>query len=437
MSNIYALEPHTNGKVILHTTSGDIEIELWGKEAPRATRNFIQLCLEGYYDNTIFHRIIPDFLVQGGDPTGTGQDGFPNEFHSRLRFNRRGLVGVANSGQDDNGSQFFITLDRADELTRRHTLFGRVAGETLFNVMKMTELELDANERPRYPPKIKRTEVVVNPFDDILPRITEHERLHAIELEKKRAQEEAKKKKKPQKKQLNLLSFGEEAAELEPPVEKAKKMKSAYDFMENAAEPSAEFMEELKKPVKQSAKLEEMKEKAKAKEEERKKAREEQAKRQKELEEERRRKQKEQAPPETRQDAIEKMKQDIRDLSKPVVLEPVKKKEKKKSLVELEREKYGAQKRKKAKKIDDSDVFNSLMSFQKKLSIAQEEEEVAKKEQPPCKIHDIPGCESCRDTTLDVEEEMDDSGWISHKLVFERDLKGKDLMKRKDALDDY
>lgn len=57
----------------MHTTSGDIEIELWGKEAPRATRNFIQLCLEGYYDNTIFHRIIPDFLVQGGDPTGTGQ----------------------------------------------------------------------------------------------------------------------------------------------------------------------------------------------------------------------------------------------------------------------------------------------------------------------------------------------------------------------------
>ncbi|CAO3698587.1 unnamed protein product [Rhizopus stolonifer] len=87
MSNIYALEPHTNGKVILHTTSGDIEIELWGKEAPRATRNFIQLCLEGYYDNTIFHRIIPDFLVQGGDPTGTGQGGefvyemdFPTNF---------------------------------------------------------------------------------------------------------------------------------------------------------------------------------------------------------------------------------------------------------------------------------------------------------------------------------------------------------------------
>ncbi|CAO3653107.1 unnamed protein product [Cunninghamella echinulata] len=75
MSNIYALEPHTNAKVILHTTKGDIEIELWGKEAPKATRNFIQLCME-------------DFIVQGGDPTGTGHGGelfdgeFPDEFHS-------------------------------------------------------------------------------------------------------------------------------------------------------------------------------------------------------------------------------------------------------------------------------------------------------------------------------------------------------------------
>lgn len=130
------------------------------------------------------------------------EDGFPDEFHSRLRFNRRGLVGVANTGQNDNGSQFFITLDRADELTKKHTLFGRVAGDTLFNVMKMTELELDQNDRPLYPPRIKRTEVVINPFDDIVPRISERERKLAKELERKRAAEaaeQAKKKKKPQK----------------------------------------------------------------------------------------------------------------------------------------------------------------------------------------------------------------------------------------------
>ena len=71
MSNVYMQEPPTNGKVILHTTHGDIEIELWTKEIPKACRNFIQLCLESYYDNTIFHRIIRNFIVQTGDPTGT------------------------------------------------------------------------------------------------------------------------------------------------------------------------------------------------------------------------------------------------------------------------------------------------------------------------------------------------------------------------------
>lgn len=129
------------------------------------------------------------------------EDGFPDEFHSRLRFNRRGLVGLANTGQDDNGSQFFITLDRADELTKKHTLFGRVAGDTLFNVMKMTELELDENERPLYPPRIKSAEVVLNPFDDIIPRITAEEKRKAKQLEKKKLEEaEAKKKKKGGKK---------------------------------------------------------------------------------------------------------------------------------------------------------------------------------------------------------------------------------------------
>lgn len=129
------------------------------------------------------------------------QDGFPDEFHSRLRFNRRGLVGLANTGQDDNGSQFFITLDRADELTKKHTMFGRVAGDTLFNVMKMTELEVDENERPLYPPRIKSTEVVLNPFDDIIPRITAHEKKVAKMMEQKKIEaEQAKKRNKGQKK---------------------------------------------------------------------------------------------------------------------------------------------------------------------------------------------------------------------------------------------
>lgn len=73
MSSVYVSEPPTKGKVIVTTTYGPLDIELWPKEAPKSVRNFVQLCLEGYYDNTIFHRIIKSFLVQGGDPTGTGK----------------------------------------------------------------------------------------------------------------------------------------------------------------------------------------------------------------------------------------------------------------------------------------------------------------------------------------------------------------------------
>lgn len=101
MSNIYVQEPPTSGKVVLNTSHGEIEIELWTKEAPKASKNFIQLCLEGYYDNTIFHRLIPGFMIQGGDPTGLGSGGesiygkpFNDEFHQRLKFSHRGIVAM-------------------------------------------------------------------------------------------------------------------------------------------------------------------------------------------------------------------------------------------------------------------------------------------------------------------------------------------------------
>lgn len=72
-TQVYQLEPPTHGKVLLSTTFGEVEIELWPKEAPRAVRNFVQLCMEGYYDQTIFHRLVKKFILQGGDPTGTGE----------------------------------------------------------------------------------------------------------------------------------------------------------------------------------------------------------------------------------------------------------------------------------------------------------------------------------------------------------------------------
>ena len=144
MSNIYVQEPPTDGKVLLETTVGDIEVELWSREAPKACRNFVQLCMENYYNKTKFHRVVREFIVQGGDPTGTGRGGesvyghpFKDEVHSRLRFVRRGLVAMANSGKDDNGSQFFFTMGPTQELQNKHTIFGKVAGNTVYNMLKL------------------------------------------------------------------------------------------------------------------------------------------------------------------------------------------------------------------------------------------------------------------------------------------------------------
>lgn len=166
-------------QVLLKTSAGDIDVELWSREAPLACRNFVQLCMEGYYNSTIFHRVVKGFIVQGGDPHGDGTGGesiygapFKDEFHTRLRFCRRGLVAMANSGKDDNASQFFFTLGEAPELQNKHTIFGKVGGDTIYNVLKMQECEIDANERPVYPYKILKTEVLLNPFDDIVPRKT-------------------------------------------------------------------------------------------------------------------------------------------------------------------------------------------------------------------------------------------------------------------------
>ncbi|KAI2659976.1 hypothetical protein H4Q32_022555 [Labeo rohita] len=237
MSNIYIQEPPTNGKVLLKTTAGDIDIELWSKETPKACRNFTQLCMEGYYDGTIFHRVVPDFIVQGGDPTGTGTGGesiygrpFKDEFHSRLRFNRRGLVAMANAGPHDNGSQFFFTLGRADELNNKHTIFGKVTGDTVYNLLRLAEVDCDSDERPLNPHKIRSTEVLHSPFDDIIPR--------EIKVKKQKNKDEGKKSQSKATKNFSLLSFGEEAEEDEELVNQVSqtlkgKSKSSHDLLKD------------------------------------------------------------------------------------------------------------------------------------------------------------------------------------------------------------
>ena len=171
-------DPPTAHQVLLHTTHGTLDIELWPKEAPLACRNFVQLAAEGAYDGTPFHRILPGATIQAGDTGGGSVYGAPfkDEFHSRLRFNHRGLVAAAGGGGGaaaTNGPQFFVTLAPAPHLDRKHTIFGRLAGDSVYAAAAIGEVEVGPDDAPVPPgPVVKSAEVVWNPFDDLAPRTT-------------------------------------------------------------------------------------------------------------------------------------------------------------------------------------------------------------------------------------------------------------------------
>jgi cyclophilin family peptidyl-prolyl cis-trans isomerase len=115
---------------ILHTEKGDVFIELFQAETPVTVNNFCFLARQGFYDGVTFHRVIPGFMAQTGDPTGTGRGGpgytFPDEFVPALRHDSKGTVSMANRGPNTNGSQFFITYVATPHLDGAHTVFGRV-----------------------------------------------------------------------------------------------------------------------------------------------------------------------------------------------------------------------------------------------------------------------------------------------------------------------
>ncbi|ODQ53102.1 cyclophilin-like protein [Saitoella complicata NRRL Y-17804] len=426
MASLYNIEPPTEGKVILHTTKGDLEIELWSKECPKACRNFIQLCLEGYYDNTIFHRIVPNFIVQGGDPTGTGTGGqsiwdvpFEDEFHTRIRYNRRGLVGMANSGKDDNGSQFFFTLGETPELTGKNTLFGRMVGDTIYNLLRISQLETDADERPLYPAKITSASVVINPFPDIVPRSTAAERAAQADALKKT---EARKKKGTKNK--TLLSFaGEEGEEEEVEFKPKGKGKSAHDVLDDKrlAKKVAVDVDALpeRQPEKQESKTVEVQKPTLPKI-----AADEPAPA---------------AVPKKDDLAsqIEALKSSIRGLDKRDTEDSRPAKKAKVSALEEERAKYmqrskaivGGRKRRRG----EDDTLAALNMFQSKLHTAapsKKEEEVtqAPEMEVLCELHQVPKCMSCFDRLGEQNDEDPSTAndWLTHELVFEKDRLGKD-----------
>jgi peptidylprolyl isomerase len=146
--------------VVLETNQGVVEVELMPEAAPKACENFLKLAEKGYYDGLIFHRVIRGFMIQGGDPTGTGTGGesiwgkpFQDEASPKVQFDSVGLLAMANSGPNTNGSQFFITTAKTPWLNGRHTIFGKVvAGYE--GIQKIEGTATNGEDRPISPQKI-------------------------------------------------------------------------------------------------------------------------------------------------------------------------------------------------------------------------------------------------------------------------------------------
>ncbi|KAK2024609.1 cyclophilin type peptidyl-prolyl cis-trans isomerase/CLD [Colletotrichum zoysiae] len=489
MSAIYNLEPQPTASVILHTTLGDISVELFAKQTPLTCRNFLQLALDGYYDNTIFHRLVPGFILQGGDPTGTGNGGesiydggafggeldpwpmderrghnagptgvgFKDEFHSRLKWNRRGQLGMANESKPDtNGSQFFFTLDKAEELNNKNTLFGRVAGDTIYNLAKMGEAEVTpGTDRPMYPVKITSIEILVNPFEDMVKRS------RIATQVPKTAPVEKKKKRKGGK---QLLSFGDDEGDAEEvPVLKKTKYDTRIVMDVDDEEPAE------KKPAKAKSKSKTKVEKVGSPEpksrpdpepaEEQKPALPEET-----IPDGRKsdipiRLQESPSPePEVRntKSALEKTNEEIAALKASMKRsyqpEPVK--ETRKSALESMIPETSIRGRRRrpggnGNPRDDQQALDFLKAFKSKLEqgpesksngagsvdddVATREEKAGDEEAELCDLHFIADCQSCKAWDQAAKDDSDDEGWMSRALSFKADKLGKDLSYRKKA----
>ncbi|KAH8157828.1 hypothetical protein CIB48_g10421 [Xylaria polymorpha] len=478
MSSIYNLEPQPTASLILHTTLGDLSVELFAKQTPLTSRNFLQLCLNGYYDNTIFHRLIPGFIIQGGDPTGTGNGGeciydggayggdldpwpmdqrrgknagpagvnFKDEFHSRLKFNRRGLLGMANESKPDtNGSQFFFTLDKAEELNNKNTVFGRIVGDTIYNLSRMGEAEItEGSERPLYPIKITSTEILVNPFDDMRKKMRTAQPIGPTGTVEKR-------KKKP-KASKKLLSFDDDESDVDVPVIKKAKFDSRIVM---------DVEGEDERPTKQLAISKQDEEKILPKSIPVREARSDPPEVRKPSPPHREEKttpvhhdpspQREMLP---KKSALDQANEEIAALKasmkRTIHSEPVK--EVKKSALEqmIPITSSRGRKRHRGGEVPTADRdLSILQAFKAKLKqVGPEKEQAtvqssidveeqtsgeAEGEAELCDLHFIANCQSCTSWDKVEKEDSDDEGWMSHSLSFTADKLGKDLSYRKKA----
>ncbi|KAI9902020.1 hypothetical protein N3K66_003837 [Trichothecium roseum] len=162
--------------VTLHTSLGDVKVEIFCESAPKTAENFLALCASGYYDKSPFHRLIPKFMVQTGAPANPTPENpksgrsiwggtFEDEIKPTLKHNARGVLSMANKGPGTNGSQFFILFDKAPHLDGMNTVFGKVIGdEGLAVLSKMDNIEVDKKNRPKEPFRIDNITIHANPL---------------------------------------------------------------------------------------------------------------------------------------------------------------------------------------------------------------------------------------------------------------------------------
>lgn len=191
----YLLKPKrvkTKGYARIDTTHGPLTIELLPEFAPKATWNFVHLAKKGYYNGIKFHRNIRSFMIQGGDPSGTGKGGqsiwgknFADEFEGPQSHDARGVLAMANKGKNTNGSQFFITYRQCKHLDRKHTIFGRVV-ENLDTLDRLERVEVEEpSKRPKADVIMKEVTVLVDPFDEWRREKDEREDKERVEEERR------------------------------------------------------------------------------------------------------------------------------------------------------------------------------------------------------------------------------------------------------------
>ena len=156
------IDPFAGYTANIKTNKGNILIELFPASAPKTVNNFVFLASEGFYNGIIFHRVIPNFMIQGGDPTGTGTSGpgykFEDEIDAKLGFEKPGILAMANSGPNTNGSQFFITTASTPHLNGNHTIFGKVMeGQDVADII--STVPAGPGNRPNQPVVIQGIEI--------------------------------------------------------------------------------------------------------------------------------------------------------------------------------------------------------------------------------------------------------------------------------------